>query len=264
MPSEEARRTALGALREMLSALANLQQLLRSRAVGPKALSPILPDIAASCGPLLQRLHPLFTHDAPGPLATGLRELHGQIEQRISDLETALGELTQRSLSASTRLKAEQVVSHALKNLGGALPLLDLLTDLGRATETVDWVETLALSRWGDQAQSPGAQLASATLVAASPSVGVLLHPRSALNLVGLVSSLVFSRKEPLRLVFQTAGATTELRVDRQPGEGQKVSLWVPPVLDATGPCLSAAAAALSLNLSWHGDAVTLRWQALQ
>jgi hypothetical protein len=260
VPSEESRRSALGALREMLSALANLEQLLRSRAVGPKALSPILPDMAAGCRPLLVSLQPVFVTLPGSPLSAGLGELQAQLSERIVDLERTLGELTQRALSASSRLKAESVVSHAVRQLGGALPLLDLLTDIGRDVTSVDWIETLALSRSGDQAPSPGATLAHATLVVRSESAWVRLHPCSALNLAGLVSSLVFSRREPLRLLFDVQNGSASLRIDRTACEGQAVSLLIPPVLDATGPCLTAAASALSLNLAWQGDSVILTW----
>src|SRR6188508_1032261 len=43
----EARAT----LRDALGALGNLDQLLRSLRVGPKAISAVLPDVLDSCGP---------------------------------------------------------------------------------------------------------------------------------------------------------------------------------------------------------------------
>jgi len=51
-PAGETARTAVGALREMLSALGNLQQLLRSRSIGPKALAPLLPEVVHGAAPV--------------------------------------------------------------------------------------------------------------------------------------------------------------------------------------------------------------------
>jgi hypothetical protein len=272
----DAARTAVGALREMLSALGNLQQLLRSRSIGPKALAPLLPDVVHGAGPLLERLDSFWPLLGQSPLGQCRHELQRGLEQAIDELRSTLGPATQRPLGAGARLKAEAAVARALRELGGSLALFELVTDLrepgvrndGPVSERrwVDWVEALTLSRSGDQVQAPGCQLVQATVVVQAQPEPLPVGPRAALNLAAVMSSWVTERAQqtrpqlPLRLLFENGSPKGRLRVDRQAAEGHRIGLWVPPLLAATESCLRAVAETRELELTLEPNSIALAW----
>jgi len=248
---------AEGALREALSSLTNLAQLLRARNVGPKSIASVLPDMLAECEPLLARLEPFFTRlRERSSCADGLQHL---LATRIGELSAALQHSPRRPLGAGTRLELEAVVATVLRDLGGALPLIELLTDAS-APGDVDWVEALALSRSGDQSNAPGASTVEATLVSDSQTLPTRLSPRVALNIVRLAAALVHERGYPLTLRFSRAGDLASLCIDRSEAAGESVTLLLPKVVAPSGGCLETIARWSQLALERHDGKIVLNW----
>ncbi len=252
---------ALGALRETLSALSNLEGLLRSLKVSPKSVAAVLPDVLGGCEPLLGSLSTLNSQfprlDDDECFAEIERSVRATSEQLTDVLESA----SRRTLNASTRLRAEAAVSTAVKELGATLPLLELLRDIDSATGAVNWVEALWLSRSGDQSPSPGGLTVDVTVNAdgEAPIAGLL--PRAALNMVRLAAALVYDKGEPLSVEFRVNSTEHQLIVDRRPSHGHVVKLLIPREVRATRHCLRAAAHALGVTLEVDGTHVRMTWR---
>jgi hypothetical protein len=252
---------ALGALRESLSALGNLEGLLRSLKVSPKAVSAVLPDVLGDCQPLLASLTELRSE-------FGSLDDHGcliEIEQSVRGanerLQEVLASAKRPTLNASTRLRAQVAVAAAVRELGATLPLLELLKDIKSASGTVNWVEALWLSRSGDQSPSPGGLAVDVVVNAEGEAPIAGLLPRAALNMVRLGAALVLEKGSPLRVAFEKRQDLHLLVIDRTPSEGHRVRLLIPREVNATKRCLQAAAAALNLSLSLNPDSTVMSWK---
>lgn len=255
---------AQGALRETLSALTNLEQLLRSRNVGPKAITSVLPDVSASFPELHERLDAFYESALPSMKRCCVDELRAVVQSRTAELDKTLRSASRKkTLNAATRLKLESSVLLVVRELGGVLPLFELLADVGQPATVVDWLEALSLSRNGDQSNTPGATSATAVLLSENETVPARLLPRVALNLVRLSASLVYEGSRELRVAFSTAtGGEQQLRIDAATASGPHVELLLPRVVESTQTCLTAVAHQLGIALQRTDSGVTLSWPA--
>ncbi len=259
--TREAQSDAQGALREALSALGNLEQLLRSRNVGPKAISSVLPDIATSCDQLLQRLKPFYECSKNEHNQECLSRVDELLSVQLEQLSSLLGKATKRKpLNATTRLKVEAAVVKIVRELGGVLPLFELLVDASQEGPTMDWLEALSLSRSGDQSLTPGTTHARANLQSDFETVTASMAPRFALNLVRVGAALVVRPEEPLRLAFGPGPNGPELTIDRRPANGPSVDLLLPCVIETTAECLAASAIQRGLVVARDDDRLTFSW----
>jgi hypothetical protein len=129
-----------GTVRDALGGLRNLEQLLGSLRVGPRALSSILPDVRSSCPALSEAIDGLATlvvaklPDAEG-IALALRQL---ARGRLDSLATEISALEQQSLNAKNRLRLEEAVSNVTRDVESIVDLVDLLGE-------VAWGRTMSL-----------------------------------------------------------------------------------------------------------------------
>lgn len=259
------RRAALdahGALREALSACANLEQLLHSRNVGPKAVASVLPDVVVACPGFLERLEPFWLELRSTQFRDCAQGASDLLTSRIDELEQCLAKAQGKPLGAGPRLRLEGVVRRVLRDLGGMLPLLELMGDLlsPREEEPLDWIEALALSRTGDQSHPPGASVVSGVLVTECESAPVKMSPRVALNVLRSGAALVHDANTPTRLFFTATERGHRLSIDRKPDAGRAVALVLPRVVSSTEACLTTAAGVLHLDVKREADAVSFEW----
>ena len=121
---------ARGTLRDALGSVQNLDQLLKSLRVGPKALSAVLPDVHESCTParkalsrLLQATANRFDDSAP------VQALAQFVEPCFDNLQLAIGRASDKPMNARHRLELERTVGDAWPKLDAARALLDLLEE---------------------------------------------------------------------------------------------------------------------------------------
>ncbi|HEX2733684.1 MAG TPA: hypothetical protein VHM70_18870 [Polyangiaceae bacterium] len=277
-PSDRSVRVTVGALRDALGSIGNLHQLLRSRSVGPKALGNVLPDVISGAEPLLtQAQH--FKSAPHSPFADILGQLNNVLVTELGEFSNSLRPLSKRSLSAATRLKAEQVAARATRQLGSLLALLELVAEAQTAYQTraehtargthegigqVDCVEALSQSRSGDQTPGPGSVQVPVLLNVTSAPKPIALTPRGALSLASVIASLLAQRNQTLRFTFDAAAERSRMKVENAAESANEVSgqilLWVPPLLDVTRACLHAVTGALALKLSIEPTSVNLEW----
>ena len=110
-------------MRSALAAVANLEQLLRSRNVAPKSIAQVLPDLEHCCSGLVADFEAL-RQALPGALAASSpAAVRDYLAQQVYAFETAIRGATRRTLNAAGRLRLEGTVVEVSSNLAGLLPL---------------------------------------------------------------------------------------------------------------------------------------------
>src|SRR5689334_20279522 len=97
--------SASGVMRDTVGAIHNLQHLLGSVKVGPKALARVVPDVHASCAPMITAARDLVEATKVGALsATSAPELAALVTERMHELERALDRVNASAFGAADRL----------------------------------------------------------------------------------------------------------------------------------------------------------------
>jgi hypothetical protein len=132
--------TYRGTVRDALGGLRNLEQLLGSLRVGPRALLSVLPDVRSNCPALAEAIDGLAAlvvsklADAEG-IAVGVRQV---THARLGALANAIESVERQTLSAKNRLRIEEAVSGAAGDIEATVELIDMLGE-------VAWGRTMPL-----------------------------------------------------------------------------------------------------------------------
>jgi hypothetical protein len=224
--------------------VSNLEQLLRSRNVSPKAIAQVLPDVHASCAPLLDEITAFHAGLINATDQAALNELIDAMRADVALLETAIREALPRAVNASARLKLERRVTQVSRSLSGALPLAEALEESVRVVpQAVDVLETLALSRVGDQPQTLGAVEVQASVVASAAAKPVRSSPRLLLILMGLAGALVNKDRAKPALAITIHSTQSErfaATVEAEARPGSTFVALLPRPHAATATCVRA------------------------
>lgn len=255
---------ARGSLRDTIGALQNLEQLLRSVRVGPRALGAVIPDVRTSLDSLLG----------------AERELLGAIEQRLPDtrapssieefmsprvqaLERALRAAEGGTLHAKNRLALERVVTSSARELDVARALVELLELAARAPATR--VDLLEVVRGAAQATDDSGESIAATLDVPDKGVELVVNPRVASLLVAIGVRLVDAQARdagPHVAVSRPTPGECSVTIDDEPGTGEHLTVVRRPIIAPTAPCAEAAARLTGARLEQSADGTrfALRW----
>lgn len=129
-----------GTVRDALGGLRNVEQLLGSLRVGPRALSSVLPDIRTSCPALAAAIAGLGSLIGSKLVeATHITTALNQLTQaRLDELVSVIESLEQQQLHAKNRLRLEEAVCNATRDIEAIVDLVDLLGE-------VAWGRTMSL-----------------------------------------------------------------------------------------------------------------------
>ena len=256
---------ARGLVRDALGSLSNLEQLLKSIRVGPKALSAVIPDVHASCAPLLgavrELLAALRTHlpDDAAPDA-----LEAFIAPRVEALERALSAARRQPINARNRLALEAVVAEAAQELDAARALIDVLEEaLGGPSVRVDLLELVrSASQAPERAESDDPATVQATLVEPERSIELLVNPRLAIWLLGVGVQLMRDREDPTipHVALMVTDSECGLSVQRSSGPGEMLSLAARHLIEPTEACAHAAARLGGAQIKHGGNTCTILW----
>jgi hypothetical protein len=239
----------LGTLRNGLGSVKNLELLLKSLKVAPKALHPVVAAVHADCGPLLtasEALEPALT--AMGVDAECARDLRAFVSERVTVLAAALEQvLGGKSLLVAERLRLEGETARIASDLDAALPLVELLDQVTQpGSRRMTLSQLISQYRPEDQPAPRGRHVLAtvAPLPAECESV-VTVSPRTTMMLVALAVSLVCGDATdlPVHITFTVSGgaATTTIVQGRGKGDPLKISTVRP--IPPTVSCARAAAA---------------------
>ena len=255
---------ARGLVRDTLGAIRNIEQLLKSIRVGPRALASVIPDVHESCG----------------PLRTAFRQLLGVIEEHrpdaaraidqfvmpyVDQLERALARARSGPMNAKERLTLEEVITEVARALDVARALVELLEDaLGGPTARVDLCELVneAFQR-AECGERPHAQVIAAT-VSCQDSGEVQANARVSTCLVSvgvrLAAAGVSGGSAHLSVGRSPAGALTAT-ISNGAGEGECRDIVVPPAIGPLLECAQAAASATGMQFEREpGGAISIVW----
>ena len=250
-----------GTLREALGGLRNLAELLHSLRVGSRPLSTVLPGARDACDALRQAMGEILVA-ARVSLADGAAADHldEYVTPRIRELETALGEASDRPLSVKMRLHLEELVTRLSQELDTARGLFDLLADsiAGRAIR----LDVLELSRQSFSGPPSGAtwprEMLVATLSGDASGLEVEVNPRAATALIALGVELVAGNADqvPHIHVSATADGGCHIKIERSGSlAGEDLMLLRRGIIAPTLACVTAAARANGAVLEFDSEA---------
>ena len=256
-----------GALRDALAVLRNLDQLLRSLRVGPKALATVLPEVHASCGVLLVSARALVDEvrvalpGGDGPLDT----LWHFIEPRVHQLEHELAEAQKRPMSAKYRLGLQRTLVSLAGDLDAARALVDLLGNAVWGARV--WLSPVELVNQSSQSAEPILQRLpplDSSLVVSGPGGELLVNARAALALVAIGVNWVAAEDSSATPVVSIVSGDTQCRIGIRQGGGFGEPLVVARwrIIEPTMACLAVAARAIDANIesTEHGRALAVTW----
>jgi hypothetical protein len=140
VPLAEAR----GVVRDVLAAIGNLQHLLRSPRVGPKALIQVIPGLRGFCDPLLASFQQILEHArkaATDSIEPAAAELHAYAASVCERLRAALDRAAHEPMDAKTRLAFESDIVKCDAELNSVRQLLDLLIHATERSDTDLFIE---------------------------------------------------------------------------------------------------------------------------
>lgn len=255
-------------MREALGAIRNLEQLLGSVRVGPKALSEVVPDARAACRELASATSELLNGLRPHLAeAKPVEQLAGFIEPRIDELESALARAAGGPINASARLTLESTVARVVADIDAARGLIELLETAtrGRLNRVLLTEVVLEPPAAGLQANPDTGATVRATLAHGALQAEVLANPYVTKSLLAIAIALVQPHSDDhpsVRIASHDDGSCT-ISVRPPAIEGESFQIAVPRLVEPTLSCARAAASAAGAQFSFDSETseATLRWR---
>jgi hypothetical protein len=164
--------------------------------VGPKALAKVIPDVRASCAPMIAAAEGL-TKVTEGTAfdMKPVGELGRLVAARMTEFDRALGKVRSATLRASDRLGLETLVGRIITDLDGARELMDLLAEAS-ATSSVPVDVTDVIRESAARPDATGGRTARAIVSFADPASAVLVkaNPRLAMRLLAFAVAFAVRR----------------------------------------------------------------------
>jgi hypothetical protein len=230
-------------MRDTVGAIHNLSHLLGSVRVGPKALARVIPDVHASCAPMIAAAGELLRATKGGPLGTAaVSELEELIVARMRELERALGRAKRTGLRASERLSLETALSSIIRDLDGALGLLELLVEASATGSVpVDVVDVIRESAARMDVASRNRKLTVSFTVPAEP-VSVKVNPRLAMRLFAYAAALSAGPGANVRADIEARAGHVRLSFAAGPAGSETVALAIPALIPLSAKCAAELA----------------------
>jgi hypothetical protein len=233
--------SARGVVRDALGGFQNLLGLLRSMRVGPQAVSAVIPDVHASCAPMIRALQILLS-DIPEACRDALGSF---LMPEANAVERALSKARGRTMRAKDRLQVERALSRAVRGIEIGFRLLALQHASRHVRPVPVDVAELATEEGALVTPSPTATRALKLAVPESGTT-VLVDPRLTAAMLALAAGLVRPAGPggALRLDVTQSGDRVTLRLSACSSPNGKSFTVLEPVAP-TRACLEALATSL-------------------
>jgi hypothetical protein len=245
---------ASGVMKDTVGGIHNLQHLLGSVRVGPKGLARVVPDVHASCNPMIVAARDLVAAAHNGPLGSTVEDLGALVVSRMSELESTLGRVSGSAFRASDRLNLENTLVAVVRDLDGALELVELMVEAS-ATSRVPVAMTDVIRESAnrpDTGSGRGRRL-RVTFLGPPASVLVRVNPRLALRLFAFAAALA-AGKDGVHAHAEVLERTCVLTLSSPSGEGDAVFVAVPPLIELSRRCACGVATAAGARLDAQPD----------
>ena len=257
-PNSDRLEAARGAVRDTLGAVRNLEKLLMSIRVGPKAIASVIPDVHESCGPL-ETAFAVLLDAVRVRLPEVAQAVNEYIRPRIDELERALSRGRRVPMNAKERLALERVVASVISELDGARAQVELLSDAVAGSFTRVAVLELARETFkSGECRDGGPPRPVSARLECRQDGEVLANPRVAVWLIAAAIRLVASKHaEGSVLVATERRNDGSLAVTVAPGPSGEDTTEVLTPSDAGPllPCVRAAATAIGARFELSDDA---------
>ncbi|HVU06125.1 MAG TPA: hypothetical protein VHE30_30450 [Polyangiaceae bacterium] len=244
---------ASGVMRDTVGAIHNLQHLLGSVKVGPKALARVVPDVQASSGPMIVAADEMHRAAESGALgSTSARELSELVKSRMEDISRALTKIALSAFRASDRLTLEQALAPVVRDLDGALELVELFTEstaTGRVPVALSDVIRESASR-PDTSSGRGRRVRVTT--SADGGTLVRVNPRLALRLFSFAVALG-PHKDGVHAEAGISGGAATLTLSPPSQPGPSLLVATPALIDLSRKCASEVAVLSGASLAAEG-----------
>jgi hypothetical protein len=258
---------ARGVLRDALASLRNLEHLLRSPRVGPRALSQVIPDLRELCDPFEASVGEIMLHVGEKAGASGAaRALAQHARLACARLRQALDQASSSMMGAKPRLAFEAQVEQAGTELNAVRRLTDLLSRAMEQAETELDIEEVVSESFSVSSKLDPMSPNMVTVVSSFPEGSYALYasPQVIVPLVALGIGVV--QKGPGDRIsvegIRREGGPVVLTISHDPREGD-VHVFSPPLLIApTIACAEAAAHLAGGAFAVTGERVTITWRA--
>jgi len=238
--------SAGGVLRDTVGAVHNLERLLGSVRIGPKALTRVIPAIHASCEPTACATRDLLARAEARHLGgEHVRRLGDLAASRLDELAAELSSATRTPMRASERLRLEAVVRRAVHDLDGALSLVEFLVEASaRETVPVDVADLIRESGSRPAAVPGRARRVRLTYGERNGDLAVVVNPRLAVRLVSFAAAFAASGRAEKGVHLSAAAEGRQCRVRiAPPSEGPNGALvLVPPLIGLSEPFVTEVA----------------------
>ncbi len=259
---------ARGAFRDALGGLRNLDQLLRSMRVGPKALATVIPDVRAGCMTMPQSIGTLL--DVLEPRLSGrygavrsLREFVYPCLDQIPELLAIEG-----PVNARTRLTLESRVRNAVDDLESVRGLLEVLVSATWGIAVRLELSDVVHQAFQDGHSTEKAESAELKATVAPPPgpVELLVNASAVVSLLSLVVNVVAHESNtvtPHIRIHHEPGTARGLVVSAQQGLGNTLSVTRQRLIAPTTACIEEAAQSVGAELRRDSETGTLSliWQ---
>ncbi|HKQ69869.1 MAG TPA: hypothetical protein VJT73_11050 [Polyangiaceae bacterium] len=137
---------AKGVVRDAVAAVQNVEHLLRSPRVGPRALAQVIPGLRGLSEPLLAAVEQILGHfwvSADMPVDYVVAEVAAYVQKICGALWAALDRVNGAAMDAKSRLAFEGVIVQVGAELDRVRQLLDLLVHATERSDTDLYIEEL-------------------------------------------------------------------------------------------------------------------------
>jgi hypothetical protein len=181
---------ARGILRDVLAAVRNLEDLLRSPRVGPRALAQIIPELQGFGTPLLVSVEQILwsvQEAAELPVDAAVAEVGAYVQVVCGRLRDSLDRALRAPLDAKSRLSFESALGRAGGELNSVRQLLDLLIQATERSDTeLDIEEVIEVTFSGPPATNPRANLVKVVAAYAHDGTEFRARPGVLLPLISI------------------------------------------------------------------------------
>ena len=259
---------ANGLVRDVLAAVRNLENLLRSPLVGPRALAPVIPDLRELCGPLQESVNEIHSYvKATTTTATigAVQALSEQIRATCDRLHLALERASASAMDAKARLAFEAEIQDVGADLNSVRHLMTLLAHAIDSPQTEVELDVREVIREVFETASrrdPRQSRQVPVVVSVSgESFGLRACAQVVMPLIGIGIAVVHrSVQGPLALdAISTPGHPPFIVISgRPPGQGDGRAFEVPPLTAPSVVCAETAARLIGASFEVRPDRVTV------
>jgi hypothetical protein len=254
-----------GVVRDVLAAVRNLQHLLRSPRVGPKALVQVIPGLRGFCDPLLLAVEQILEHARRAstisiePAATRLDRHAFSLCDR---LRTALDRAADEPMDARTRLAFEADIVQCDAELNSVRQLLDLLIHATERSETDLFIEEVVQVAFASPPRSaPRGKLVRMTASYARDGSGFRASAQVVVPLLAIAAGWVRAASgSDLHLSAtcrEDEPVVVTISYDGPPG-GEELVFEPPLMVSSTLVCAETAARLVGASFEAEADRVII------